>query len=75
MRRTISIVLALALPILVAPAAFASEAELSDIERPAAAVQVLPYPGAGGLAGSASVTQQRVLPEPVRQDPLRLESL
>jgi hypothetical protein len=65
-------VLALAaLVITLAPAAFASEAELSDIQRPvdAAITQYPQYqlsPSTGGLSGSESVTEEQILQEPLR---------
>ena len=68
MKRTLSVVLALAaLVILLAPAAFASEVELSDIERPVDAA-ITQYPqslNVGGLPGSESVTEEIWL-EPLR---------
>ena len=70
MKRTLRVVLALAaLVILLAPAAFASEVELSDIERPvdAAITQYPQFPTVGGLPGSESVTEE------IRLEPLRFE--
>ena len=68
MKRTLSVVLALAaLVIPLAPAAFASEVELSDIERPVdAAITQSPQSAyVGGLPGSESVTEEIWL-EPLR---------
>ena len=73
MKRAMNVVLALAaLVISLAPAAFASEAELSDIQRPVDAVitqyppQYEQSPSVGGLAGSATVTEEQMIVEPLR---------
>jgi hypothetical protein len=65
MKRALSVVLALAaLVIALAPAAFASEAELSDIQRPVDAQitqspPVLAAPSVGVLPGSQAVTEEQ----------------
>jgi hypothetical protein len=72
MKRVLNVVLALAaLVISLTPAAFASEAELSDIQRPVDAVitqypQYQESPSVGGLAGSAAVTEEQTIVEPLR---------
>ncbi len=72
MKRALSVVLALAaLVISLAPAAFASEAELSEIQRPVDAVitqypQDQQAPSVGGLAGSEAVTEEQIIVEPLR---------
>ncbi len=62
---TVLTLLALAIPL--APAAFASEAELSEIERPvdAAATQYPQYSNPGGSAMSEAVLEEQVLLEPL----------
>jgi hypothetical protein len=74
MKRAISVVLALALSIVLVPAAFASEAELSDIERPVdAAITQYPQSSNGGaLAGGEAVTEP-VDEEQIWVEPLRHE--
>lgn len=73
MKRALNVVLALAaLVISLAPAAFASEAELSEIQRPVDAVitqyppQYQQSPSVGGLAGSEAVTEEQIIVEPLR---------